>query len=117
MFYFCSATQTQDKINWDERDNSDFIDCGDVINRKTNQRVEEAKADSAEFAVLKETVDFLQQQLKDKEVRFAEQTGLVRELNSDVLRLTNEKAAIELELQKYKCVVPKCVNRQPQNGY
>lgn len=88
-----------------------------LINRKTNRRVEEAKADSAEFAVLKETVDFLQQQLKDKEVRFAEQTGLVRELNSDVLRLTNEKAAVELELQKFKCVVPKCASRQPQNGY
>lgn len=88
-----------------------------LINRKTNRRVEEAKADSAEFSVLKETIDFLQNQLKEKEVRFAEQTELVRQLNGDVLKITNEKAAIELELQKYKCVVPKCVNRQPQNGY
>ena len=88
-----------------------------LINRKANQRMENSKADSLEFSVLKETVDFLQQQLKDKEIRFAEQTEIVRELNGDVLRLTREKASVEMELQKYKCVVPKCANRQPQNGY
>ena len=88
-----------------------------LLNRKTNRRVEEARADSAEFSVLKETVDFLQQQLKEKEVRFAEQTEIVRQLNSDVLQLTNDKAAVELALQRYKCVVPKCASRQPQNGY
>lgn len=88
-----------------------------LLNRKTNQRMEETKADSLEFTLMKETIDFLQQQLKDKELRFAEQTEIVRQLNSDVLKITNEKAAIELELQRYKCVVPKCANRKPQNGY
>lgn len=53
----------------------------------------------------------------ERELSRWEQTEIVRQLNSDVLRLTNEKATVELELQRYKCVVPKCASRQPQNGY
>ena len=67
--------------------------------------------------MLRETVDFLQTQLKEKEERFAEQTRVVRELNVQVLNLTNEKAKVELDLQRYKCVRKGCAQREPQNGY
>ena len=33
-----------------------------IINRKSNKRIEEAKADGSEFSVLKDTNIFLQQQ-------------------------------------------------------
>lgn len=87
------------------------------LSRKQYARKAEAEADGAEFAVLRETVDFLQTQLKEKEERFAEQTCMVRELNAQVLSLTNEKAKVELELQRYKCVRKGCAQREPQNGY
>ena len=43
-----------------------------VMNRKTNRRKEEAEADNVEFNVLREAMDFLQTQLKDKADRFGE---------------------------------------------
>lgn len=88
-----------------------------LINRKTNGRKAEAEADSVEFSVLKDTTEFLQNQLKDKEQRFAEQTERVRSLNQEVLDLTKEKGQLELDLQRYKCVRKLCSNREPQNGY
>ena len=88
-----------------------------MINRKYNKRKEEAEADSVEFNVLRETVDFLQTQLQEKEKRFAEQTDVMRKLNTDVLELTKAKAQLELDLQRYRCVVKNCVKREPQNGY
>ena len=87
------------------------------VNRKTNARKEEAEADSVEFDVLKKTTEFLQDQLREKEERFAKQTDSIRGLNDEVLALTKEKGKLELELQKYRCVVQKCPNREPQNGY
>lgn len=88
-----------------------------VMNRKSNRRKEEAEADNVEFNVLREAMDFLQTQLKDKEQRFAEQTDLVRKQNLDILQLNKEKAQLELDLQRYKCVIKGCVKRDPQNGY
>lgn len=88
-----------------------------LINRKTNSRKAEAEADSVEFEVLRQTTEFLQVQLKEKEERFAEQTELVRSLNTEVLDLTKEKGRLELELQKYRCIVAKCPKREPENGY
>jgi len=113
-----------------------------LLNLKRNRRISEsqaksaeaeaesseAKADGDEFHVLREMIEFLQTELKEKEVRFSEQTTLLRkanaeivqvtnEKNAEILRLTEENSALKLELQKYKCVVPKCPKRQPQNGY
>lgn len=87
------------------------------VNRKTNARKEEAEADSVEFDVLKRTTEFLQDQLREKEERFAKQTDSIRGLNDEVLALTKDKGKLELELQKYRCVVQKCPKREPQNGY
>lgn len=88
-----------------------------LLNRKTNHRKEEAEADNVEFNVLRETTDFLQSQLKAKEERFAEQTDLVRKQNLEILDLTKEKAKLEMDLQKYKCIIKDCAKRDPQNSY
>lgn len=88
-----------------------------LINRKSNSRKAEAEADSVEFSVLRQTVEFLQTQLQEKEERFAQQTELVRKLNAEVLELTKEKGKIELELQTFRCIRKKCGLREPQNGY
>ena len=87
------------------------------INRKSNSRIAEAEADTVEFTVLRQTVEFLQAQLQEKEQRFAQQTELVRNLNAEVLELTKAKGKIELELQTYRCLRKKCNQREPQNGY
>lgn len=99
-----------------------------IKNRKTDSRIEEAHADSEEFSSLRETVQFLQEQLKSKEERFAEQTGMVRNLNSEVIQLTKEKAGVELEYARYKadtelelekvrCEDKPCPWRKPPNAY
>lgn len=88
-----------------------------LVERRNNARILEAKADGDEFSVLKEEIQFLQEQLKQKEERFAEQTNIVRSLNSEVIKLTQEKATTELDLQRYRCVRKGCQQREPQNGY
>lgn len=95
-----------------------------LLNIKTNMRKEEAEADSLEFGVLKDTVSFLQEQLHEqvqqdaeKEKRFVEQTLRLRKVQDDNYALLKEKSKLELELQMYRCVVKKCPNREPQNGY
>lgn len=95
-----------------------------LINRKSHKRIaeseadkKETEADTDEFHLLREALEFLQGQLQQKEERFAEQTTLVRTLNKEVMELTQKKGALELEHQKLKCVVPKCLKRDPQNGY
>ena len=87
------------------------------LNKDTNKRIAEAEADSVEFSVLRQTVEFLQTQLREKEERFAQQTELVRKLNAEVLELTKEKGKVDLELQTYRCIRKKCGEREPQNGY
>lgn len=87
------------------------------INRKTNKRIEEAEADSVEFGVLRDALQFLQTQLQEKEERFCNQTDRLRKLQDDYFALMKEKQQIELELQRFRCVRPKCAQREPQNGY
>lgn len=88
-----------------------------VKNRRTDSRIEEAHADSEEFSSLRETIQFLQDQLKGKEERFAEQTSIVRRLNTEVIQLTKEKADVELELEKVRCEDKPCPWRRPPNAY
>lgn len=70
------------------------------LNRKTNKRMEEAEADSKEFATLRDMVEFLQSQLKEKEERFAEQTARLRKTQDENFSLLREKALLELQLAK-----------------
>ena len=102
-----------------------------MLNIRTNKRKErseadkakaeadkaEAEASSADFSVLRETVEFLQQQLKDKEERFANQTDRLRKVQDDYFELLKTDAQKDLELQRFRCVRPKCAQREPKNGY
>ncbi len=95
-----------------------------MLNIRTNKRKEKyeadkakAEAESVDFSVLKETVEFLQIQLKEKEERFVDQTDRLRKVQDDYFSLLQEKAKADLELQRFRCVRPKCAQREPQNGY
>ena len=92
-----------------------------IFNRKRVAR-------SDEFKLLRETNEFLQQQLKEKEERFIDQTQLVRRLNTEVLDLTREKAemeigylkqiaTLELELVEVRCNDKPCPFRTPPNAH
>ena len=70
-----------------------------------------------DFALMKEMVEFDQKQLQEKEERFVDQTNRLRKVQDDYFELMKKQAQTELELQKYRCVVPKCLKREPQNGY
>lgn len=84
-------------------------------------------ARSDEFKILRETNEFLQQQLRSKEERFAEQTQLVRKQNTEILDLTakmaemeirqeQEKAELKIELVKVRCNDEDCPFRIPPNA-
>lgn len=88
-----------------------------LIHRKANSRIAEAKADGSEFSVLRDTMIFLEQQLKEKEERFAEQTSVVRKLNAENLELTRENAGLKAERELKLCLRRNCGQREPQSGY
>lgn len=88
-----------------------------LFTRRYGKRKEEAEADGSEFAVLKETTIFLQEQLRLKEERFAEQTQMVRNLTAKELELTRRIATLEAERGLKRCEVRKCNDREPQSGY
>ena len=88
-----------------------------VINRKSNARIKEAEADGSEFSVLRDTILFLQQQLHDKEKRFAEQTDIVRKQTAENIELTRENAMLKTERALKICERRNCGNREPQSGY
>lgn len=94
------------------------------LHRGQHVRIKEAEADSAEFTLLRETVEFLQAQLRsaveadaEKEARFVEQTKRLRQVQDELSELQREKARVELEAQMFRCVVKRCPNREPPNGY
>jgi len=70
------------------------------LNRKTNKRKEEAEADSAELAVIRETMDFLQEKLKESLERYDDQTARLRKTQDENFNLLREKAMLELQLSK-----------------
>ena len=88
-----------------------------LFTRKEQKRKADAEADQSEFATLRETLLFLQDQLKLKEERFAEQTKRVRELTDENLRLTRSVAMLELERSIKLCERKNCPNREPYSGY
>lgn len=92
-----------------------------VFNRKRVARTDE-------FKLLRETNEFLQQQLNEKEQRFVEQTQLVRRLNTEILDATRQAAQKDvehvrtiadkdLELARVRCDDHPCPFRQPPNAY
>ncbi len=95
-----------------------------VATRSSSSRVEaakadaeEVKADSDEFRFLREVNTSLQELLRMQEVRFAEQTNVLRKANSDVLELTRKVTLLETERSMKLCERRGCDKRQPQSGY
>lgn len=102
-----------------------------LMNRKSNARIANAQADTAElkndvdeFHLLRERLELSDKQLLDKEQRFHEQTQLVRELNRQLLDQTIENgklqariSALEAERAMKLCERRGCRERQPQSGY
>lgn len=87
------------------------------LDRKTNKRKAEAEADSVEFNVLRQSVEFLQIQLQNKEKRFAEEIEVVRKLTAENLDLTRENAKLKTERALKLCERRNCAQREPQSGY
>lgn len=87
------------------------------LNRKTNKRKAEAEADSVEFTVLRQSVEFLQIQLQNKEKRFAEEIEVVRKLTTENLQLTSENVKLKTERSLKLCERRNCAQREPQSGY
>lgn len=87
------------------------------LNRKTSKRKAEAEADSVEFTVLRQSVEFLQVQLQNKEKRFAEEIEVVRKLTTENLQLTSENVKLKTERSLKLCERRNCAQREPQSGY
>lgn len=87
------------------------------LNKKTNKRKAEAEADSVEFTVLRQSVEFLQVQLQNKEKRFAEEIEVVRKLTTENLQLTSENVKLKTERSLKLCERRNCAQREPQSGY
>lgn len=99
-----------------------------IGNRKNNSRIADAEADASEFHILQEEMVFLQEQVKEKEIRFAEQTTLLRQVQRELLALEKEKsvmevgyikqvANLEIELEKKRCDDLPCPFRLPPNAH
>ncbi|MCM1376957.1 MAG: hypothetical protein NC097_04895 [Clostridium sp.] len=91
-----------------------------LMNRKNASRIvraqamtEEQSALSAREKLYEDTILFLQQQLKEKEERFAQQTELLRQSTSSELELTRQLGQLELRLQRCRCDKFNCADRQP----
>lgn len=102
-----------------------------IVNRKSNERVAEANADSVElkndideFHFLKERIEFKDKQLIEKEERFMKQTEHVMSLNKQLLEQTIENGKLQAEVSALRaerkmklCEVRSCGEREPQSGY
>lgn len=101
------------------------------INRKTNARMLDIKADSDEFHLLRDRLEVAdrhllekEKQLYEKEQRFHEQTLLVRDLQKQLLDkqqdigdLKAEISALRAERAMKLCERRGCQNREPHSGY
>lgn len=95
-----------------------------LLNRKSNSRIVEANADSAE---LKNDIDefhFLKERIEFKDKQLIEETEHVRQLNKQLLeqtiengKLRAENRALRAERKMKLCEVRSCHDRKPKSGY
>ena len=99
--------------------------------RKSKARMDAAEADAAElkvekdeFQLIRERLQYSDQQLMEKEQRFNEQTNLLRDTNRQLLEQIKENgllsakvASLEAERAMKLCQVRMCPKREPQSGY
>ena len=88
-----------------------------LITFRANFRKANTSADSDQFHFLKETVEFLQKQLKEKEERFVEQTELKRADQRRIFALQEEICSLKLEAAKFRCEDLGCMYRHPPNAF
>ena len=102
-----------------------------LVNRKSNARVaqanadaQEIKVDTDEFRYLRERIEFTEQQLVQKEQRFAEQTSVLRDVQRQLIESTVKVGKCEAEISRLNaeramklCERRGCANREPQSGY
>ena len=99
--------------------------------RKSKARMAAAEADAAElkvekdeFQLIRERLQYSDQQLMEKEQRFNEQTNLLRDTNRQLLEQIKENgllsakvASLEAERAMKLCQVRMCPKREHQSGY
>lgn len=102
-----------------------------LVNRKSNARVaqanadaQEIKVDTDEFRYLRERTEFAEQQLVQKEQRFAEQTSVLRDVQRQLIETTIKVGERDAEISRLQaersiklCERRGCANREPQSGY
>lgn len=88
-----------------------------LLNRKSNGRKADAEADYSEFKVLKETIEFMQEQFRLKEERFADTMAQLRDANRQLLEAEKKIGRLEAERSLKLCEVKKCGSREPFSGY
>lgn len=102
-----------------------------LLTRRATKRQAEATAttaeiqsEEAEFLYLRKRIEFNEQQLVEKEKRFAEQTAVLRQVQADLHKMTIENgklsadiAALKAERAMKLCERKGCAQRQPKSGY
>lgn len=88
-----------------------------LMNRKANARKAESEADQSEFAVLRETCVFMQEQLRDKEKQYAEMFDKLQAKETENNNLSSELARVNAIMQMKLCERRGCPSRQPESGY
>lgn len=102
-----------------------------LLTRRANKTIAAATADQAEiqteeaeFVYLRKRIEFCEQQMAEKERRFAEQTEVLRTAQRELLEMTIENgkllaeiAALKAERAMKLCERKGCGQRQPQSGY
>lgn len=102
-----------------------------LLTRRANRKIATATAahaevqtEEAEFIYLRKRIEFSEQQLAEKERRFAEQTEVLRQAQRELLEMTiengklmAENAALKAERAMKLCERKGCAQRQPQSGY
>lgn len=102
-----------------------------LLTRRANKTIAAATADQAEiqteeaeFIYLRKRIEFCEQQMAEKEKRFAEQTEVLRTAQRELLEMTIENgkllaeiAALKAERAMKLCERKGCGQRQPQSGY
>lgn len=88
-----------------------------LLNWRANKRSELARATGNELQTLKETCQFLQQQLLEKEQRFEDQTKRLREKQDALFKEREARFEAELELSVKRCNDIHCPFRQPPTAH
>lgn len=89
------------------------------ISKDKDKVVSKAEAELAQFENLKQVNEFLQQQLKEKEERFVDQTLRLRKTQDDLFEEKKKNAELEIKIkiaEFWRCNIKMCIKREPPNG-